>query len=259
MTDVNGVEMFYRTTGQGDPILLVHGLGGDIRSWEFQENALAEHFTLIMPDQRGHGHSGGPDADTVSTEDFANDLATLLDKLNYDSLHVVGHSMGGMIAQQFALDHPEYVEKLVLIDTAPRITEATIDEVYSWREAQVEGGAEAYQEASVRSTFPREFIQNNPNLIDYLMSRENLVNQEGVLAAGLGMASFDITDRLSEIDAETLIIHGEEDAIMGLSLAKVMHERFPDSHIITFADCGHSPPVQCQDELNQIIIKFLSS
>jgi len=257
--EINEIEIFYRITGEGEPVLFVHGLGGDIRSYEFQEDALAEHFTLLMPDQRGHGHSDGPDADAVSTEDFANDLATFLKKLGYESVHVIGHSMGGMIAQQFALDYPHFVDKLVLIDTTPRITEETIDEVYSWREAQIEGGPEAYQEASMRSTYPQEFIDNNPELIEYLMSKEDLVNQEGVLAAGLGMASFDATDRLLEISAETLIIHGEEDVIMDISLAKLMHDRIPHSRIITFPECGHSPTVQRQDKLNQILIEFLAS
>jgi pimeloyl-ACP methyl ester carboxylesterase len=255
---VNNIKLFYRVNGEGPAVLLIHGLGGDIRGWEFQEDELAKHFTLLMPELRGHGRSGGPDAPVVTAKMFAEDLAVFLKTLGYDDVHVVGHSMGGVIAQQFTLDFPELVRKLVLIDTAPKITEETIDEVYSWREAQVEGGQEAYHLAATKSTYSEEFIENNRDLIDYLLNREDLVNEEGVLAAGLGLASFDVTEKLSDIRVETLIIHGESDRIIDYSLGKILHEEIPNSELVSFPKCGHSPTVEKREILGQILIDFLS-
>lgn len=255
--EVDGIQLFYRVKGEGPSVLLIHGLGGDIRGWEFQEDNLSKHFTLLMPELRGHGRSEGPDAPVVTAEMFAKDIAVFLKKLGYDDVHVVGHSMGGVIAQQFTLDFPEHVKKLVLIDTAPKITEETIDEVYSWREAQVEGGQEAYHLAATKSTYSEEFIENNRELIDYLLNREDLVNEEGVLAAGLGLTSFDVTDRLSEIQIETLIIHGEGDRIIDYSLGKILHDEIPNSKLVSFPNCGHSPTVEKRETLGQILIDFL--
>ncbi len=255
--EIDGIQLFYRVKGEGPPVLLIHGLGGDIRSWEFQEDELAKHFTLLMPELRGHGRSEGPNAPVVTAERFAKDIAVFLKKLGCESVHVVGHSMGGVIAQQLTLDFPERVKKLVLIDTAPKITEETIDEVYSWREAQVEGGQEAYHLAATKSAYSAEFIENNRELIDLLLNREDLVNEEGVLAAGLGLASFDVTERLSDIRVETLIIHGEADCIIEYPLGKILHKEIPNSELVLFPNCGHSPTVEKREILGQILIDFL--
>lgn len=254
---INDIMLKYRIVGEGPSVLLVHGLGSDMRSWEFQEGPLAEHFTVILLDQRGHGHSEGPGMDMVPTDVFAADLSAFLEHIGVEKTSVVGSSMGGLISLQFALDYPERVHKLVLIDTGPKITEETIDEVYGWREAQVEGGDEAYFWESTRSCYPEEFINNNKETIDYLMGRENLLNPEGVLAAGLGLSLFNVENRLHEISVPTLIIHGEEDRVFDVSLARLTSSLVPHSTLVTFPGCGHDPGVQMTDRLNELLIEFL--
>ncbi len=255
---INDIMLKYRIAGEGPPVLFVHGLGSDMRGWEFQEKSLAEHFTLILVDQRGHGHSDAPGMDMVPAEVFAADLNALLDSIEVEKVSVVGSSMGGLISQQFALDYPNRVHKLVLIDTGPKITEETIDEVYSWREAQVEGGDEAYFWEATRSCYPEEFIQNNKETIDYLMNRENLLNPDGVLAAGLGLSSFNVEERLHELEMPTLIIHGQVDRVFDVSLAHLLSNYIPNSELVILPGCGHDPGVQMTDELNQLLIEFLS-
>lgn len=255
--NVDGLDLFYEQKGTGPPLLMIHGLGGDNRGWEFQEEELAERFTLLMPELRGHGRSEGPAASTVPADRFAADLAIFLNELEYKKVHVIGHSMGGIIAQQFALDFPERVRKLVLMSTTPKVTEATIEEVYSWREAEVEGGREAYHWAAIQSSFSEEYIKNNREIIDYIMSKEDMMNEQGVLAAGMGLTSFDITDRLSEIEAETLVIHGEADCVMDFSLGKLLQRNIHNSELVSFPNCGHSPTVEKRETLGQILIDFL--
>ena len=253
-------SMFYKTLGEGDTVLLIHGLGGDTRGWEFQEPELAKHFHLILPDMRAHGQSTVEELGMMIPPNlFAQDIDALLSHLGHERVHVIGHSMGGLIAQQFVLDFPHRANKLVLIDTAPKITEQTVDEVYSWREAMVEGGQEAYFWTSLRSGYSDEWIDNNPELVQHFKERSQDVNEAGVVAAGLGLATIEFESRLSEIKSKTLVIHGADDRIFDIALAQIMDEKIPNSELKVFEECGHNPTVEYTDELNQTLIDFLSN
>jgi pimeloyl-ACP methyl ester carboxylesterase len=258
--DYDDISMFYKTAGEGEPVLLIHGLGGDHRGWEFQEKDLAARFHIIMPDLRGHGQTTIEELGMMIPPDLvADDLNALLDHLGHDRVHVVGHSLGGMVAQNFVLRYPKKVEKLVLVDTTPMISEDLIDVVYSWREAQVEGGDEAYFWTSLRSGYNDEWIENNPDMVQYLKEKSVDTNDEGVLAAGLGFSTIDFTERLPEIEAETLVIHGDDDRVMNLELGKIIHEGIRGSKLKVLEGCGHSPTVQMTEEFNTTLIEFLSA
>ena len=255
--EVNDLKMFYRVEGDGGPLLLVHGIGSDSRGWEFMEEALAQHFKLIIPEQRGHGRTTGPFGETISASVFAQDLDTFLTNLGIDSVHVFGVSMGGLISQQFAVDFPHRVRKLVLGATGSRITEATVDEVWAWREAQVERGAEGYFWRSTQGCHTKEFIENNPDIIEHLKNKENLVNPEGVMAAGLGLAMFSSLEQLNSISVPTLIIHGEEDQVFPVEEGKLIHEHIPNSQILLLTKTGHSINTERPKEVSEHLIKFL--
>jgi len=258
--DYDDISMFYKVAGEGSPVLLIHGLGGDHRGWEFQEKDLAARFHIIMPDLRGHGQTTVDELGMMIPPDLiADDLYALLKHLGHEKVHVVGISLGGMIAQKFVLKYPERVDKLVLVDTTPKITEDLIDVVYSWREAQVEGGNEAYFWTSLRSGYSDEWIESNPDMVQYLKEKSADTNDEGVLAAGLGFSTIDFTNQLSEIKAETLVIHGDEDRIMNLELGKALNKGIRDSKLKILRGCGHSPDVQMTEEFNRILIEFLSA
>ncbi|MHA2005163.1 MAG: alpha/beta fold hydrolase [Candidatus Thorarchaeota archaeon] len=258
--DYDDISMFYKTAGEGDPVLLIHGLGGDHRGWEFQEKDLAARFHIIMPDLRGHGQTTVEELGMMIPPNLvADDLNALLEHLGHEMVHVVGISLGGLVAQNFVLRYPKRVDKLVLVDTTPKITEDLIDVVYSWREAQVEGGDEAYFWTSLRSGYSDEWIENNPDMVQYLKEKSADTNDEGVLAAGLGFSTIEFTEQLSNIKAKTLVIHGEDDRIMKLELGRMLHDGIKGSKLKVLEGCGHSPTVQMTDEFNDILITFLST
>jgi len=250
-------SMFYETIGKGPPVLLIHGLGSDHRGWEYQEDDLKQHFRLVLPDLRGHGQSEGGFTDFIPAHQFAEDLDRLLTHLHLDKIHVVGHSMGGIVAQQFVLDYPHRVEKLVLVDTTPKVTEETADVVLGWREAQLEGGIEAYFWATVRSGFTSQWVKNNPDIINHLKERSANIKIEGVVAAGLGLAVTDLVGRLPEISAQTLIIHGDRDGIFNIKLGLLINKGIRGSRLQVFKGCGHSPTVERRDEFNRLLISYL--
>jgi pimeloyl-ACP methyl ester carboxylesterase len=256
---INDFSMFYDVCGEGRAVLLIHGLGSDHRGWEYQENDLKSHFQLVNPDLRGHGQSRGGTTDFVPARRFAEDLDTLLSHLHLNRAHVIGESMGGIIALEFVLDFPERVDRLVLVDTTPRVTEETADVVYSWREAQLAGGNEAFFRASLASGFSPQWIKENPEIVEHLRQKAQSMNAEGVVAAGLGLATTDLSERLSEIAAPTLVIHGDSDRIINIEMGRLMNRGIKNSGFKVLKGCGHSPTVQKAKELNRLLISFLSS
>ena len=127
MITLNGLDVFYETQGEGDPVLLVHGLGSSTEDWEPQVDALAREFTVLAYDVRGHGRTGKPTG-AYSVAQFADDAAALITKLGLAPVHVVGLSMGGMIAFQLAADHPDLVRSLVIVNSGPEMVPRTFKE-----------------------------------------------------------------------------------------------------------------------------------
>src|SRR5436190_1898710 len=119
--ELTDVRCYYEILGQGEPLLLVPGLGVTCRTWDPVLPELARHFTLIMVDNRGLGLSA-PKRPPRSTADYSTDLLELLDHLQLDRAHVMGLSLGGIISQRFAVDHPSRVDRLVLVSCADRFS-----------------------------------------------------------------------------------------------------------------------------------------
>src|SRR5215216_5896611 len=119
--ELSDVRCYYELVGEGDPLVLIPGLGGNCRVWDPIAPLLAEHFNLILLDNRGLGRSVAR-RKPRTLADYSSDLAELLDKLQLDRAHVLGLSLGGIIAQRFAIDHPSRVDRLVLVSCAARFT-----------------------------------------------------------------------------------------------------------------------------------------
>ena len=129
---VNGIELHYEESGSGDPLLMIMGFGGDHQAWAFQVPAFAEGYRVITFDNRGAGQSEGPDV-AYSTRMMADDAVGLLDVLRIERAHVLGVSMGGMIAQEVALNHPRRVRSLQLHCTYARPDQYMLALMEAWR------------------------------------------------------------------------------------------------------------------------------
>lgn len=111
---VQGIDVNYQEEGTGFPLILLHGLNGDCTGWAAVTPEFSKHYRVIAPDGRGHGSSGKPDM-PYSIKQFSQDLFEFMQKLEIQEAHLLGLSMGGAIAQQFALDHPERIRSLILV------------------------------------------------------------------------------------------------------------------------------------------------
>lgn len=126
-----GCTLHYEEYGQGEPLVLLHGLGSSCQDWELQVPVLSGHYRVILMDIRGHGRSDKP-ADGYQIATFSADLLALLEHLHTGPVHFVGLSMGGMVGFQFAVDHPQWLRSLCIVNSAPEVKRRTRSDWLWW-------------------------------------------------------------------------------------------------------------------------------
>ena len=260
--EINGITIYYRSYGDGDPLLLIQGLGANSDWWgdRFLE-PLAEHFRVVTFDNRGAGRSGKPPG-PYSIVEMASDTAELINHLGWDSTNVAGLSMGGMIAQELALDYPEKVRKLVLMCTTSGGREQTLadPEIYSILNAPRQGISDEYiARIGLNLLFPIEFINENPDLMDQLVHDMCIAPTppEPFQAQVQAVSRWSVYDRISELKNPTLIFSGEKDILIPPGNSRILHDLIPGSRLIEVSGAGHGLPSMCPEKISSEIIDFL--
>ena len=253
--DNHGFETRYDVSGDGPWLILIHGVGSSRRSWDGVVERL-DGFRALRYDLRGHGESGKP-AGPYSLDGFVADLAALLDHLGIDAGHVVGFSLGGLIAQGFVLAHPGRVDKLALVSTVAGRTEDERARVAA-RLEMVRGGIPgAHFRKSMDRWFTPAFQAANPDLIDRLEAA-NQANDPKAYAAAYGVfAETDLADRLTEIATETLVMTGEDDIGSNPRMARLMYERIANARLEIVAGLRHSILNEAPDTIAAALREFL--
>lgn len=219
--------------GSGPSLLLIHGLGYARWGWEPVVEPLARSFDVILFDNRGVGESDAPPG-PYSAAEMAGDALQVLDEASVERAHVVGTSLGGMIAQELALGWPERVEKLVLACTTP-------------------GGPEAFPmpqrtvDLMLARVSLREYVENalepdaRPELVERILEHRERTAQrfEPWAAQAAAGASFDAYDRLGSVAAPTLVQHGDGDVVVDPRNADLLAAAIPDARVSIYAGCGH--------------------
>lgn len=258
---IKGLDMHYKEKGRGFPIVLIHGYTGNLQNWILQVRALAKNYRTISLDLRGHGRSVKPTRrDEYSLELFAADVYDLLNALAVPQCHLIGHSMGGMVAQEFVLRHPEMVRALVLVDTA-----ADLPQGIPWQErarlmelARTEGMEALFDEMLRTQPLGSQVIEQNPQLIDIWRKQFLMTSLEGYLHCGqLIGGRRSVLEELSQIRVPTLIICGEADEPF-LEPSLRMHQRIPDSEFIIIPRAGHTPTLENPLAFNEVLLSFLT-
>ncbi|MFX1601177.1 MAG: alpha/beta fold hydrolase [Promethearchaeota archaeon] len=271
---INGINICYEIKGEGDPVLLVHGLGSKKESWIAQFKPLSEHFKVIRFDNRGCGKSDRPKG-VYTMELLADDIAGLMDSLKIEKAHIIGWSLGGMIVQNFVLKYPEYVNKMVLINTNYGQPDESGAEVYkNMRLADLKLRKEDPEKSfwqSARGGFYIKFrkqLEADPSKKWYgLWSAEDLIKERVIdppteedIEVQAGAANTHHTlERLNEIKNESLLITSTHDRVMPTTVMKEMHERIPNSTLKVIDKAGHDSPLSRAPEVNKMIIDFLKN
>ncbi len=198
-------------SGSGEAVVLVHAIGCDHRMWDSLAAALSPDFRVIRVDVRGHGASPVPKG-PYSLEELSDDVATLLDQRGIARAHWVGLSMGGMIGQAFALDHPDRLHRVVLANTTSfygpeghKIWDARIKAVH-------EGGMASIVDTVMSRYFSDAFRESHPDVVKVFNKRVSSTPANGYVACCAAIRELDFTRDLGKIHARTLVIAGDRDA-----------------------------------------------
>jgi pimeloyl-ACP methyl ester carboxylesterase len=259
----NNVELYYETHGEGKPLVLISGIGYTLWQWHGMIPFLQEHFQVIAFDNRGVGQSDKP-AGPYTAHMLAADTAGLLDALGIEKAIVMGHSMGGFIAQAMALDFPQRVEKLILCSTnfgGPRHIPVTPEAMKVLTDV-TRDPLSRFQNGLLVSTAPG-WAERHPELIQQwiewrLANPVDPGSYQAQLAIGLGLlpeaASFE--NRLSALTVPTLILFGAHDKVVPPENAALLAEKIVWSHVVILPDAGHFFPIEIPEAASQAVIDF---
>ncbi|AZP15561.1 alpha/beta fold hydrolase [Streptomyces aquilus] len=252
--EVDGAALTYDDEGprdaQGVPLVFVHGWTADRHRWDHQLAHFAQKRRVIRLDLRGHGESSGAGVRTIA--ELADDVLALLDHLAVERCVLVGHSMGGMIAQTITLAHPERVERLVLVNSIGRMT-------YSRGRGLLMGVSTLVPfKLFVAANIQRAFAPGYPRdeIRAYVKASAN-TPREVVMTLYGAMRAFDVLDRVGEIRVPTLMVHGYHDIQLPVRQMLRMAKAYPDAEV-RIIDAGHELPVEKPEELTRTLDRFVS-
>jgi pimeloyl-ACP methyl ester carboxylesterase len=259
---INGTELAYEIRGTGEPLVMIHGAQGDQTMFSGLASAYATHFRVLTFDQRGSGLSEKPDTD-YSIAMLADDTATLMDHAGYTAAHVIGVSMGGMIAQEFALRHPHKVRSLVLGCTtaggpkAIRMGGEALASAYSTDAMSAEKRGRALAEAA----FTKGYIERHPELIPAMIEarRQRPIDPVALAHRMRAALAHDTYDRLSRISCPTLVITGKDDLLISWENSRMLAQRIPGAELIVLEPAGHCFWLEQPEQASAAILRFLQA
>lgn len=262
-TTTNGIEIYYEVHGEGSPLVLISGLGYPLWQWRKMVPFLAEHFQVITFDNRGVGLSDKP-AGPYTAQMLAADVAGLLDALGIDSAVIMGHSMGGFIAQAFALEYPGRVSKLILCSTnfgGPRHVPITAEAMAALSDVTSDP-LTRFKNGLAVSTAPG-FSGTQPEIIQEwlewrLANPVDVAGYQSQMAIGLGLlaeaACFE--SKLPQISAPTLILFGAHDKVVPPANAALIAGKIPGSQVVILLEAGHFFPIEVPEAAAKAVVQF---
>lgn len=253
---VNNTELYYEITGHGQNILFIHGLGSSTRDWEMQIPTFFKNYQTITFDLRGHGQSQKPSG-PYSMSLFAKDTAELIKSLGIAPVHVVGISLGGMIAFQLAVDYPELIKKLVIVNSGPEVVVRTLKDRWQvfLRFAIVRLlGMRKMGEVLSKRLFPKDEHAEIRQMFVERWAENDIRSYLNTLRAIVGWS---VADKIHTINLPTLVVAADGD-YTPVSAKEAFVPKMGNAELIVIQDSRHAVPVEKPDEFNQIVSTFLS-
>ncbi|MBN8655629.1 MAG: alpha/beta fold hydrolase [Anaerolineae bacterium] len=259
----NNIELYYEIHGEGSLLVLISGLGYSSWQWHKMVPLLAEHFQVITFDNRGVGQSDKP-AGPYTAGMLAQDTVGLLDALNIEKAIIVGHSMGGFIAQALALDFPQRVEKLILCSTnfgGPNHVPVTPEAMKVLTDVSSDA-LTRFKNGLAVSTAPG-WSEKNPEMIETWIQWRvanpiEPVHYQAQMAIGLGLmpeaAAFE--NKLPRLNVPTLILFGAHDKVVPPANADLLAQKIAGSTVVIFPDAGHFFPIEIAEAASRAITDF---
>lgn len=243
---------------QNELVLLLHGVGSSASTWNELLPLLNPGFTVIAPDYRGHGYSEAPPVPYV-IDDYVTDVLRLLDELGVAAAHIVGFSIGAVIAEAVALAAPERISSLVLLNTIGDRTEE--ERVRALARLEVIRSTDPAEVAvtSAARWFTPAFIESNPELVAGEVGIVSVTDHVPYAASYEVLATTEIIDQLSAIDLPTLIVTGENDVGSTPRMSRAVHEKIARSQMVVVDDLQHYLHIEGAQTIADLINGFIRS
>ncbi len=250
----NGVRLYYEMEGEGEPLVLLHPVGLDLTCWDGQVPEFGRRFRVLRVDLRGHGRSDVPPP-PYTLQAFAADVAGLLSALQVAPAHVVGLSLGGMVAQILALDHAAAVRSLVLADTNSTLPAEGRPAMVERGEAARRGGMASVLETTITRWFSEGFLESEV----VARCRQRLLSDSvtGWAATWRAISELGTEPRLKEITVPTLVLTGEKDVAAPVARARAMAALIPGARLEILSGAPHMAPLEQPAAFNAAVIEFL--
>jgi len=251
----DGCSLHYEEYGHGSPVLLVHGLGSSCQDWEYQIPALAAHYRVIAVDVRGHGRSDKP-RERYSIPGFSADIEALLDHLHLGPVHLVGLSMGGMIGFQLAVDQPQLLKSLTIVNSAPEVKIKSLDDFKQFAKRWLLARLlpmETIGKALGKNLFPKP---EQADLRHKIAKRWAQNEKRAYLASFSAIVGWGVQEKLSRISCPTLIVTADRD-YTPVALKQAYTDLIPGAKMIVIEDSRHATPLDQPKVFNQLLLEFI--
>ncbi len=255
----NGIELYYELHGPADAGVLVlsNGILMSTASWAFQMPALAARYRVLLYDCRGQWQSEHP-AGPYSMEQHADDLAALLDALEVPSAHIAGVSYGAEISLIFGYRYPGKTRSLIVSSAVSQIDPTLRGIAEMWREAAKRKDPELFFHATYPFNFSQRWIAANPQALEQARARYQLLDMDAVVNLCQAFLELNITNRLGEIKAPTLLVVGEEDSLKPRRYADLIAAEIPQAEYVIVPRAGHAVMWEQAETFNSLVLGFLA-
>lgn len=253
---MSAVDCAYEITGSGPAVFLVHGIGARRTAWDSVQSYLENDFTCISYDLRGHGESPKGEL-PYSLEVLVEDLELLRRKLDIDKIHIVGHSLGGMIGPAYAKAYSRHTLSASLLSTAAFRSDDDSAKVRAVLTSMNEKGIKAVLSTLVNRWFTDAFIANNPEKVDFRLKQVLATDPEVFLEVFRIYAETEMAPWLSTIKKPCLVLTGENDGGCSPKLNQLIHSALPDSEIVILDNYKHSLLMEAPSEVGSKVRDFL--
>ncbi len=252
------IDCAFTTEGSGPPLVLIHGIGAARDAWRFMVPMLREKFTVITYDLRGHGESPLPGSE-FELDDLVADLERLRVRLGLDSMHLAGHSLGGMIGPRYARTYPDRVLSLGLYSTAAGRSEADSAAVWRVVEAMQAQGIENVLGTLTSRWFTDEFLEQHPDLVERRLDQVLSTDADVFMNVFRIYAGTEMMPWLHEVGHPSLIVTGELDGGCNPRLNRLIHAALPNSELVILNGLKHSILVEAGEAVAGQQIRFIDS
>ncbi|WP_436955815.1 alpha/beta fold hydrolase [Staphylococcus sp. AS1337] len=260
----NGItsdNTYYVTAGTGDPLILIHGVGLDHTMWKEHINYFSAYYQVFAYDMLGHGKSSKPDKENYELQDFTEQLLNFMNELNIHESHVLGFSMGGMVAQSFGSVYKEKVKSLIFSNAVAHRNDRERLSVQKRIQTVEKLGKNSTIEPAIERWFNDTFIKSHSNLVNQIKQRLKDNDEDSYLKAYrvFGEADRLLWKDLCEINAPTLVITGQFDQGSNIRMAEEMVKRISQSKLIIIPEARHMLPLEKFQIFNQNVHGFLQN